>query len=94
MTVNILPAEAVADGAQWRITGGEWKGSGASESSLADGTYTVEFKVVSNWDEPNDLTVEIIGGDPVIREGTYVRHVGFLHVAFAAEPGTWNHLEC
>lgn len=57
LAVDLLPAEAVATGAQWRVSGGAWTNSGTL-LPLPAGSYTVEFKPVNaGWLAPGSQTV-------------------------------------
>ncbi|MFO7974672.1 MAG: C45 family autoproteolytic acyltransferase/hydrolase [Candidatus Hydrogenedentota bacterium] len=54
--VTILPRDAMDAGAQWRRVGSEeWLDSGTTESGIEPGSYRVEFKPVSGWNEPQDI---------------------------------------
>lgn len=56
IAVEILPAEAVATGAQWRISNGNWTNNGVF-LPLSVGSYTVDFKQVSGgWLAPGSQT--------------------------------------
>jgi sugar lactone lactonase YvrE len=56
--VDIVPAEAVTEGAQWRIGTGEWFDSG-HVALVAQGSYTVSFSDVTDWYKPADMTVSV-----------------------------------
>jgi hypothetical protein len=62
LQVTILPPEAVAAGAQWRVDGGNWQDSGYTETCVTVGTHTVEYKPIADWNEPNAQTVQINDG--------------------------------
>lgn len=70
LTVTIEPAGARAAGAQWRLQGGEWQSSGASEY-LPEGSYTIEFKEVAGWPTPANRTVAVGEGRTFIT-GRYI----------------------
>ena len=53
-------------------TGSDWLPSGAIETDIAPGTYTVEFKDVVGWTTPNDEEVDVVGGETASATGTYV----------------------
>jgi hypothetical protein len=59
LAVDLLPIEAVATGAQWRVSGRDWTNSGTL-LPLPLGSYTVEFKPVSGgWLAPGSQTAEV-----------------------------------
>jgi hypothetical protein len=60
LTVTITPPEAAAAGAQWRRAGTEtWFDSGAEESGILPGTYSLEFKKIAGYDAPTGAEVTI-----------------------------------
>lgn len=60
LRVTIAPAEAVTAGAQWRRTGtSTWLDSGATETGIDPGEYSVEFSDVEGWSKPGDLQVTV-----------------------------------
>ena len=81
LTVTILPQGAIDDGAQWRRSGTEtWFASGATESDIPTGEYTVEYSTITGWDSPVAESVTITNGGNTTTSGTYVRHLGSLTV--------------
>jgi len=61
LTVTIEPAAAVAAGVQWRRTGTTtWFNSGATESGIPVGTYTIEFKEVPGFEKLDAIEVAIL----------------------------------
>jgi len=65
--------EAVAESAEFKLdTGSGWLASGAIETDIAPGTYTVEFKDVVGWTTPDAQEVEVIAGETATATGTYV----------------------
>ncbi len=73
LAVDLLPAEAVATGAQWRISGGAWTNSGTL-IPVPIGTYTVEFKPVSGgWLAPGSETVVVTAQNVTQLFGIYFR---------------------
>ena len=64
ITVNLLPSNAVNNGAQWKTTSTtEWLNSGEI-LTLPFGTYSLEFKEVSGWIEPSNQTITISDSSP------------------------------
>ena len=75
LKVIIDPAEAVNDGAQWRVDGGSWQDSGSTQSDIAVGSYTVEFKSISGWTAPGSKLVTIEDGQTATTSGTYTQQM-------------------
>ena len=59
LQVVISPAEAIADGAMWRIDNGSWLSSGTTVAALHEGEHIVEYLVTSGWVSPESETVTI-----------------------------------
>ena len=70
LRVTISPQGAVDAGAQWRVDGGEWHGSGETQKLLV-GEHTVEFSDVAGWTKPGNQTVTITEGQTVTLTGAY-----------------------
>lgn len=62
LQVTLLPAPAVADGAQWRVDGGAWQDSDAIVRHLTAGAHTVDYKALVDWVEPPSESVTITDG--------------------------------
>jgi hypothetical protein len=81
LQVTLLPAGAVSAGAQWRRTGTTaWFNSGAAESGLPTGNYTVEFSSLTGWNTPASQNVTIQSALTTSASATYVRQTGSLQV--------------
>jgi hypothetical protein len=81
LMVSIEPAGARDAGAQWRRAGtSTWLDSGQTESGIATGEYTVEFKDLAGWDAPDDIQVQVNEGETTSATGIYARHTGSLTV--------------
>ncbi len=59
LQVTLLPAEAVANGAMWRVDGGAWRTSGTTITGLAAGAHTVSYKAAAGYDTPGNQAVNI-----------------------------------
>jgi hypothetical protein len=79
LQVTIFPPEANDANAQWRVDGGPWNDSNDIVTGLMSGTSTIDFKPISNWKEPNSLTVQINDAQTTITSGTYLQ-AGSLQV--------------
>ena len=95
LKVTISPAEAITDGAQWSVDGGDWQSSGATVGGLPIGSHTVDYKDVTGWTKPGSEVVQITNGGLTTTTGTYVRQTGSLQVTIlpaevAAGSGRWS----
>ncbi len=77
LTVTILPAEAVTAGAKWNVDSGEWQDSGDSVSDLAEGSHTVSFSSLVEWEKPADQTITV-SGTTASASGTYTQNAASL----------------
>ncbi|MGD9874298.1 MAG: hypothetical protein AB7T27_08495 [Kiritimatiellia bacterium] len=59
VTVTLTPAEAVAAGAQWRITWGAWRASGETATDQWTGYQYIEFKAVDGWVCPDPFWINL-----------------------------------
>ena len=60
LTLTITPPEAAVAGARWRRLGTSvWYASGAAETNIPTGIYTLEFKIISGWGLPTFQTATI-----------------------------------
>ena len=85
LQVTISPQAAIDAGAQWRVDGGAWRDSDYTEPNLVVGSYTVEYSVIANWNEPNSQTVQINDAQTTNTLGTYVRQTGSLQVTISPQ---------
>ena len=83
LQVTISPPAAIDAGAQWRVDGGAWRDSNDTEPNLAVGPHTVEYSVITGWNEPNSETVQINDGQTTTTTGTYTAQAGSLQVTIA-----------
>ncbi len=70
VSADILPAAAIAAGAQWRVGSGNWLDSGAV-LEVAAGPYTVNFKPLDGWLTPGDMAVVVVSQHVARAVGTY-----------------------
>ena len=71
LAVDIAPPEAVATGAQWRVSGGTWTNSGVL-LELPAGIYTVQFLTLhGSWLSPGDRQVTVANQQVTEVQGLY-----------------------
>ncbi len=84
LQVTISPADAISAGAQWCVNGTCYN-SGA-KAELAAGTYTVEYKTLTDWIKPANQTVTITSGQTGTLTGIYApvtTQKGYLQVTIS-----------
>ncbi len=59
ISVQLMPAAVVAEGAKWRLSGGSWNASGEVLDGVTQGDYTIEYWVPEGWQPPEDATVSV-----------------------------------
>lgn len=70
LTVNILPASAVAAGAKWQMDGAAPQDSGTTNQFIS-GNHTVTFTSIYGWASPASLVVNVPLGPTTVTNGTY-----------------------
>ena len=92
LNVRILPAEAVADGAMWTVSGAtsSWYASGATVTGLIYGAHTIYYRSpaqMSNawWIAPSDATASIPAGGSLMATGTYAATRGAVRVTLGPD---------
>jgi hypothetical protein len=86
LQVTIGPQAAINAGAQWRVDGGEWHGSGYTQTGLLAGQqHTVQFSDVAGLTEPGIQTVTISEGQTTSATGTYGGQIGYLRVTISPQ---------
>jgi hypothetical protein len=76
LQVTLLPAGAVAAGAQWQLDSTASMASGASLSSLAAGPHALTFTSVAGWTTPASQIVDEADGQTTLATGTYIQQAG------------------
>ena len=71
LQVTILPSEASAAGAQWRVDEGPWLSSGQTADSLPEGTHRVEYSTVTQWTRPDSQDIQIVRQQTTAASGQY-----------------------
>lgn len=79
LVVNLLPSQAVMEGAQWRINQGAWHQDGDLLPMLPQGTYEVSFRPLPDWAEPRTLWAAVTPGQLTQLQGEY-EEGGWLNV--------------
>jgi len=69
--VIILPADAVAAGARWRVDGGDWRNSLTLVTGLTAGAHTVSYSDEAGYSTPAEQAVTITSNGLAIAQGTY-----------------------
>ncbi|MBN1392090.1 MAG: hypothetical protein JW947_04725 [Sedimentisphaerales bacterium] len=95
LQITLGPADAVSEGAQWNVDGGEWQNSGAEVTDLAAGSHTVNYKSIAGWFTPASESVTINRGATTSVSRNYTPQPGNLQItlgpADAVSEGTqWN----
>ncbi|MBQ7252663.1 MAG: hypothetical protein IJS32_08695 [Kiritimatiellae bacterium] len=80
LTVTILPAEAAAAGATWKVSGSSATHASGETVSLTPETYEVTFNALTGWTAPAKQTVEVKAGEAATAEGTYAWNPATLTV--------------
>ena len=83
LKVTIEPDEALAAGAQWRVDGGSWHQSGDTQSNVAEGDHTLEFKEIAGWSKPGNQQVTITSGETETISTAYTQKTGALQVTLS-----------
>ena len=68
--VSFGPEETVAQGG-WRVDGGGWQRSGATQGNIPTGSHRVEFRPVEGWEAPADAAVTVERKKTAELTGTY-----------------------
>jgi hypothetical protein len=73
--MELQPDAARAAGAQWRIFGVDtnWLNSRAL-LELTPGTYSVEFRHITGWTEPEDLSIDVFLEEVTVRTNIYFHY--------------------
>ncbi len=78
----LLPMDAIAAGAQWRLDNGTWMNSGDSITDLSLSTHTVEFRSIPLWHTPASVSIAITNDQPISVTNSYIQVSG-LYVTIA-----------
>jgi hypothetical protein len=85
LRVIISPQGAIDAGAQWRVDGGTWHGSGDTQIGLSVSMHTVEFSNMAGWTKPGNRTVTISYGQTATATGAYTLQTGSLRVTISPQ---------
>lgn len=76
VSVIIIPTNAVAAGARWRVDGGGWLTSGEQSGGLSLSAHLVEFSSLSRWITPANITINPTNELTVVVTGRYSQVTG------------------
>jgi hypothetical protein len=101
LTVNLTPAAAVTDGAYWELAGDDvMRQSGQSLTSIAPGTYTVQFFTNGQmYSPPANMLVTVASGGVTSVSGSYTENLPghpegtYLSLLQGGSYGTSGYLE-
>lgn len=83
LTVTLGPLGAVSAGAQWRRAGqSAWRASGATETGIVPGYYTLEFLQIPGWNCPSPQSVTVNSGATASTSAQY-EQMSLVYVDFA-----------
>ncbi|MEE4265690.1 MAG: right-handed parallel beta-helix repeat-containing protein, partial [Desulfobacteraceae bacterium] len=83
LKVTIDPSAARSAGARWRVDGGTWRNSGATQGNIAVGNHIVEYKAISDWSTPGNQIVTIDNNQNTQTTGIYTTEMGSLTVTLS-----------
>ncbi len=89
LSVTLLPEAVRNAGAQWRVTGGEWRDSGAMLAST-DGERMVKFKPIPGWIAPEETSVMVLRNITNNYPFTYTRETGTVEIKVTAAAAEWT----
>jgi hypothetical protein len=95
LQVTLGPAEAVLEGAQWNVDGGDWQDSGAIITDLSAGLHTVNYKPIAGWEAPESESVTINEGSGISFSRDYISQPSGIEVTLGpaeavSEGAQWN----
>ncbi len=85
LSVTLMPQQAIAAGAQWKLDTGEWQNSGITLSDIPVGQHTVTFKDLAGWTTPAPQSVTIQKDLPTTSTGVFIQQTGSLTVALTPQ---------
>ena len=85
LQVTITPQAAINAGAQWRVDGGAWQGSGATVANLSVGQHVIDFSDVPGWGKPVNQNITIENAKTSSASGVYVQQFGTLAVTITPQ---------
>ena len=81
LTVDIQPAQARSEGAQWNTNYyPSYQNGGDTISGITPHHDTIHFKNISGWVTPDDIIIDIIGGQALNFTGVYREILGSVQV--------------
>jgi hypothetical protein len=73
LNVTISPQAAIDAGAKWRVASRPWTDSNDTQPNLPVGFHLLEYKPITNFNEPNSETILINYGPTTTTSGTYIQ---------------------
>ncbi len=83
LQVTLVPPEAVAAGARWRVDNGSFQQSGITVGNLSAGFHRVSFKPIRGWVAPAQEEVLVNSGLTTTTVGSYNSTNGALQVTLS-----------
>lgn len=82
LRVNLSPAQAVAEGAQWRFDNfTSWRDSGNTQTNISPRVNrNVHFKAIPGWIAPDDIKTSIVGTQTTVVNASYREILGAIQV--------------
>lgn len=81
LTVDIQPAQARSEGAQWKTNYyPSYQNGGDTISGITPHHDTVRFKSIPGWVTPDDVAIDIVGGQTLQLTGVYREILGSVQV--------------
>jgi hypothetical protein len=93
--ITLGPAEAVSEGVQWNVDGGNWQNSGAAVTGLSVGSHIVQYKSVAGWIVPASESVTVNRAATTSLERDYLPQPGNLQITIVpseaiSDGAHWN----
>jgi len=92
LTVTIVPAAAITNGAQWGLDNGGWLASGTTVSNLSLGSHSIFFESASGFITPTNQTITVVPGQSTNVTVTYGSIVLLENIL--AQPGNSFAFNC
>ena len=74
LRINLQPAAAISDGAQWSLDGGGYNNSGVTLNNLSPGSHSVLYKSIYDWTAPSNEVLVLTNGVATTLTRTYLQN--------------------